>query len=165
MGLGDPVTHWTDSPGLVCPEDRTLLLASCWEQLILVEVNPFLHMPPVSALQLEHRRLGLSGCCRGSPGAKGWDSPRLQAGEAPVLCQPSCASSQRSCPGSVPHLGCSVFTHQEMFEPHGVAKRFLPLVVKQGRAERGWQETRREPGLFTRPWARPAPASQLVTRG
>lgn len=61
--LGDPVTHRIDSPWLLCPEGRTLLLASGWEQLVLVQVNPFLHMPPVPPLQLvQHRRLGLSGC-------------------------------------------------------------------------------------------------------
>lgn len=130
-----------DSPWLVCPEGRTLLLASCWEQLVLVEVNPFLHAPPVSPLQLvEHRRLGLSGCCWGSPGATDWDSPWLQAGEAPVPCQPSCASPQRSRPGGVPHLGCSAFTRQEMFELHGVVKLFLPLVVNQGRAAGGAED-------------------------
>lgn len=65
------------------------------------EVNPFLHTPPVPPLQA-----GALRALRGSPGAAGWDSPWLQAGEAPVPCQPSRTSPARAALPSlaVPHL-------------------------------------------------------------
>lgn len=69
----------------------------CWEQLGLVAVNPFLHMPPVWPLQLvEHGRLGRSGC----PGA-------VRVPQAGTLrsCRPGkplCRASQAAPPRSVP---------------------------------------------------------------